>query len=162
MILLTRGGKTRSRFLKALSVEEVQEKRTAEFLMALEKLGIPEENIFIYIGRSKLKTEEILEIMRVVAEKLPESAHRTTSIYDPHFEHQNAAEALVKLFPEYEGALDIEFYRVYQYMFTPRITFGKSLMDKVKVPDSEIKKDALKVYLNGIAGVSVPILLITL
>lgn len=100
-----------------LSIGDLKAARMAETFAALAHLGVPESDIIaLDLPDGAVTVRQALDVMERLDLEFPGAAHRTTSLHDPHPDHQSLARALL-LFSQAESrqGVDIGFYRVYQY-----------------------------------------------
>lgn len=117
--------------------------RIAESRAALMVLGVQEEDV-IYVGLpdGALSVIEALKVMRKLDELFPGAKHRSTSILDPHRDHQRLARALFRFAAEKEARgepVGIAFYRVYGH----EPIYSRTSAIARPVSDMERKREAL-------------------
>lgn len=87
--------------ITTLSIEDFGAARVEEFKKAVKRLGVLEENTFVYnLSDGGFRIDEVKKIMIEMNELYPKASHHTLTYKDPHSDHSKAGSALKKLLDE--------------------------------------------------------------
>jgi LmbE family N-acetylglucosaminyl deacetylase len=87
--------------LPSLTREEFGEARVKEFKTAVKRLGVKEENVFIYdLPDGDINKNMVGEIIQEMNSKFPDARHHALSYNDPHSDHAASGAALKELLEE--------------------------------------------------------------
>ncbi|MEB1808294.1 MAG: cell wall-binding repeat-containing protein [Bacillaceae bacterium] len=121
VVLLSEGRSSRvyanlAKTFPDLTREEFGKSRIVEFHDAMERMGIPEENLHIYdLPDGGFPIEDAKEVVLEMENQLPGAFHKAFSYYDSHIDHVTSGQAVNELYHEGEIS-NAEFYiSIYEY-----------------------------------------------